>query len=114
MIVRKKALTAIDFDGLAIYDYTAGQTSSSSFAVIHVPSGGRHAEAWSKRSDKYYHVTGGQVQFALDGVECALTAGDFCLVRQGQRFWYENRAAEAATLILVHTPSFDLASEVFV
>lgn len=114
MIVKRDALEAIDFDGLAIYDYTAGQETGSSFAVIHVPPGIRHAEAWSKRSDKYYYVAGGQIRFALDGQEMALSAGDFCLVRQGQHFRYENRGGEAATLILVHTPSFDLASEVFV
>ena len=114
MIVKREALAAIDFGGLEIYDYTAGAETGSSFAVIEAPPGVRHAEAWSKRSDKYYYVVAGQVQFALDGAEFVLACGDFCLVRQGQRFWYENRAQEAATLILVHTPSFDLEAEVFV
>lgn len=114
MIVKKDTLAAIDFGGLAIYDYTAGQATRSSFAVIHVPPGVQHAEAWSKRSDKYYYVAGGLVQFGLDGAETTLCAGDFCLVRQGQRFWYGNQMEETATLILVHTPGFDPAAEVFV
>ncbi|MBN1579533.1 MAG: cupin domain-containing protein [Anaerolineae bacterium] len=114
MIVKRETLAAIDFNGLTIYDYTAGKETSSSFATILVPPGVRHAEAWSKRSDKYYYVISGQVAFALDGAEVNLCAGDFCLVRRGQRFWYENQAEETAILILVHTPNFDLASEVFV
>ena len=113
MIVHRNALSAIDFEGLLIYDYTARQETNASLATIEVPPGVRHREAWSKRSAKYYYVIAGQICFALDGQEHDLTAGDFCLVPQGQRFWYENRTQEPATLILVHVPSFDLDAEVF-
>ena len=113
MIVRRSALSAIDFEGLSIHDYTAGSETRASLATIEVAPGIRHREAWSRRSDKYYYVLAGQICFALDGHEHELTAGDFALVPQGKRFWYENRAEETATLILVHVPSFDLASEVF-
>lgn len=113
MIIKHSSVEPFGFDGLRIYDYTADTDTSSSLAVIQAPPGVRHAEAWSKRSDKYYYVVAGQVRFILEGAEYDLAAGDFCLVRQGERFWYENQTKELATLILVHTPRFDLASEVF-
>jgi mannose-6-phosphate isomerase-like protein (cupin superfamily) len=87
---------------------------SSSLAVIEVPSGGCHAEAWSRRSDKYYLVLSGEVELVLDGESRTLGTGDFCYVKQGRRFSYANKAANVATLVLVHTPSFDLHEEVFV
>jgi len=114
MIIKHDLVEPIDFDGLRIYDYTAGQDTASSLAVIQVPSGVRHAEAWSKRSDKYYYVVDGQIRFMLKGAEYDLRAGDFCMVRQGEHFWYENRTKEIAILLLVHTPNFRLEAEVFV
>lgn len=114
MIIKRSSMEPSHFDGLLIYDYTAGHDTSSSLAVIQVPPGVRHAESWSRRSDKYYCVTAGQIRFTLNGAEYDLAAGDFCLVRQGEHFWYENQTEELATLILVHTPSFELASEVFI
>jgi mannose-6-phosphate isomerase-like protein (cupin superfamily) len=113
MMIHRNTLSPIDFEGLSIYDYTAGQETNASLAMIEVPPGARHREAWSKRSHKYYYVIAGQIRFALDGAEHDLAAGDFCLVPQGRRFWYENRTQEPATLILVHVPSFDLDAEVF-
>jgi mannose-6-phosphate isomerase-like protein (cupin superfamily) len=82
--------------------------------MIQVAPGTRHPEAWSKRSDKYYYVVAGQIRFTLDGDEYDLKAGDFCLVRQGQHFWYQNKTSEPSILLLVHTPGFDLESEVLV
>ncbi len=114
MVVTGKSLKPIDFAGLRIFDYTAGRDVSSSLAVIDVPPGAHHAAAWSKRSDKYYLVIAGAILFVLDGVETQLTPGDFCLVPQGSRFSYANPTTTPARLVLVHTPSFDLDSEVFV
>jgi mannose-6-phosphate isomerase-like protein (cupin superfamily) len=113
MIVRRSALQPIDFDGLRIFDYTAELRSGSSLAVIEVPPGATHAEAWSRRSDKYYLVVAGRLEFSLHGERLALEEGDFCLVEQGKRFSYANRSASAARLVLIHTPSFDLEAEVF-
>ena len=42
-----------------------------------------------------------------------LSAKDFVFVEQGKRFAYRNDSSSPATLVLVHTPSFDLESEVF-
>lgn len=114
MIVRRRSLQAIDFGGLQIFDYTADAKRGSSLAVIDVPPGATHAEAWSRRSDKYYLVVAGRLEFTLQGERSELDAGDFCLVAQGARFSYANRSQAPAQLVLVHTPSFDLASEVFV
>jgi mannose-6-phosphate isomerase-like protein (cupin superfamily) len=114
MIIKRSSIEPISFDGLRIYDYTAGNDTSSSLAVIQVLPGVRHAEAWSKRSDKYYYVVAGRIRFVLKGAEYDLAAGDFCLVRQGERFWYENQTEGLTTLLLVHTPNFELESEVFI
>ena len=100
MIVHRNSLSAIDFEGLSIYDYTAGQETNASLATIEVPPGVRHREAWSKRSDKYYFVIAGQIRFALDRVEHDLAAGDYCLVPQGHRFWYENRTSCIALVVM--------------
>ena len=114
MIVRRRALQPIDFAGLQIFDYTADAKHGSSLAVIDVPPGATHAEAWSRRSDKYYLVVAGRLDITLQGERFELGAGDFCLVAQGARFSYANRDASPAQLVLVHTPSFELESEVFV
>ena len=49
MFIRGASISPIDFAGLRIFDYTAGNASSSSLAVIDVPAGAQHAVAWSKR-----------------------------------------------------------------
>ena len=54
------------------------------------------------------------IHFRLENKEFDLNVGDFCLVKQGEKFSYRNVQDTNAQLVLVHTPSFDLASEVFV
>jgi mannose-6-phosphate isomerase-like protein (cupin superfamily) len=114
MLLSRSSISPIDFDGLRIFDYTAGQSFGSSVASIEVAPGARHREAWSRRSDKYYLVSSGEIHFVLDGEPYAMKAGDFCFVKQGRRFSYSNPTSQLATLVLVHTPSFDLGQEVFV
>jgi mannose-6-phosphate isomerase-like protein (cupin superfamily) len=111
VIIRQSEVTPFDFDGLAIRDYTAGHETASSFAVITVPPGAVHAQAWSRRSDKYYYVVSGTVEFLDSGEAHTLSIGDFCLVPQGEHFSYRNVSDTAATLCLFHTPSFDAGSE---
>jgi mannose-6-phosphate isomerase-like protein (cupin superfamily) len=113
MIIPRGTLTPIDFDGLRIFDYTAQKGLSASLAVIEVPPGARHAEAWSKRSDKYYLVIRGEVRFVLERRRLSLAVGDCCFVKQGQRFSYSNEGAAPAALVLFHCPSFDIDEEVF-
>ena len=114
MIIKRATAELIDFNGLQILDYTIGRDTRSSFAVIEVPPGGKHQEAYSQRSEKYYYVAAGQLEFTLDGEEYNLETGDLCVVSQGRRFSYINRSQDAARLLLVHTPSFQLDTEVFI
>ena len=114
MIVKHDTVDPIDFNGLRILDYTSKLETVSSFAVITVPPGVSHAEAWSKRSDKYYYIADGAIEFTLAGEAHTLSPGDFCVVPQGQRFSYRNTGTFEAQLYLIHTPRFDLDSEVFV
>jgi len=113
MKIVKKSLVPIQFDGLKIFDYTADQNLSSSMAEITVPSGVKHKKSWSHRSDKFYYIITGCLQFKIADEEFELFAGDTCIVKQGQKFSYSNLTAEESKLLLFHTPSFDLDSEVF-
>ena len=113
MKIERESLKPIDFEGLEIRDYTAGTEVSSSVAVITVPAGVRHRLAWSKRSDKYYYMLEGSLSFVLGIKTLELTVGDCCIIRKGNRFSYRNPTGDPAKVLLEHTPSFDLAEEVF-
>ena len=103
MVIAGKSLTSIDFAGLRIFDDTARHDVSSSLAIIDVPPGGHHAEAWSKRSDKYDLVIAGAIRFVLDGRETELITGDFGFVPQGSP--YPHRGASAIERGSRETPS---------
>ncbi len=113
MVIRKEEIIAIDFNGLSIFDYTSKCRESSSFALINVPPGVSHQLSWSKRSDKYYYVMEGAVEFTMNGDAVHLNKGDFCIIKKGEKFQYGNNYPEAASLLLVHTPNFQLDEEVF-
>ena len=113
MQISKASIEPLVFEGMTIFDYTPAPDFSSSFAVIEVPSGVSHAKAWSKRSDKYYYVAQGQVQLQLEDQQLDLKQGDLCVIKQGQRFRYQNNDQETAVLVLVHTPDFQIDSEVY-
>jgi mannose-6-phosphate isomerase-like protein (cupin superfamily) len=113
MIIRKDSLKPIDFFGLKIYDFTAGFESRSSFAIVQVLPHSKHKEAWSTRSDKFYYVLNGEIQFILENKEFILSKDDFLVVLKGQHFSYKNVQKSGATLILIHTPSFDIKFERF-
>jgi len=113
MIVKRDAVKPFNFNGLSISDYTAGQEESSSLAMIEVAAGAIHQKADSKRSDKYYYLISGKLQFTIDAESCELEKGDFCLIKKGQHFSYKNTSGEMATIMLFHTPNFNLDAEVF-
>ena len=113
MKIERDSLRPFDFEGLEIRDYTTGADVSSSVAEIAVPAGAGHRHAWSRRSDKYYYVLEGSLSLTVGGKALDLTVGDCCIVRKGERFSYRNPTGECAKVLLVHTPSFDLAEEVF-
>lgn len=113
MKIERESLKSFEFYGLEIRDYTAGREGSSSIAEITVPAGARHERAWSKRSDKYYYVIDGRLSFTVDNQVLNLSTSDVCIINQGTRFSYENQTGEAAKLLIVHTPSFELDKEIF-
>lgn len=113
MIIKKHAVEPTEFDNLKIIDYTAGQENSSSFAEITVPAGIRHRLSWSNRSDKYYYVVRGNLNFTVNDESCDLSSGDVCIIPKGDRFSYRNTDSDEAVLILVHTPNFKLECEEF-
>ena len=113
MFIEHEAVKPLEFDGLKIVDYTAERESSSSFAEITVLPGVRHKFSWSNRSDKYYYVVEGSIEFTLSDQSKKLSPGDVCIVHQGVRFGYANPGPNEAKLILIHTPTFKLECEVF-
>jgi mannose-6-phosphate isomerase-like protein (cupin superfamily) len=113
MIIRHRNTKPLEFDRLAIVDYTAGLETNSSFAEITVPAGISHKLSFSKRSDKYYYVVTGSVLFTVGNETEGLSTGDVCIVPKGITFKYSNTGSEEAKLILVHTPDFKLEFEVF-
>ena len=113
MKIRKKSVEPVDFDGLKIIDYTSDKNMSSSMAEITVPPGVQHKMAWSKRSDKFYYIVSGCIHFQIEDETYDLFEGDACVVEKGRRFCYSNLTKNESKLILFHTPSFDMESEVF-
>ena len=113
MKIQRSALKSFDFEGLGIVDYTEGMDVSSSVAEIIVPPGVRHRRAWSKRSDKYYVVLEGRLTFDVADDTLELEIGDCCIVRRGNRFSYRNDSDGTARMLLMHTPRFEPAAEVF-
>ncbi|MBN1996707.1 cupin domain-containing protein [candidate division KSB1 bacterium] len=113
MVIKRKSIEPIEFDGLKIFDFTADKDNSSSMAEITVPKGVSHKLSWSTRSDKYYYVIAGTILFTIKEEIQILSAGDCCIVPKGDRFRYKNTGLTEARLLLVHTPSFKLECEEF-
>jgi mannose-6-phosphate isomerase-like protein (cupin superfamily) len=114
MFLRGNSVEPLMMGGIRIFDYTQNLKGASSLAVVEVPRGTAHAEAYSRRSDKYYYVVSGSVRFTLGTEVAELRQGDVCWVRRGEHFRYDNPEGETATMVLVHTPPFDADNEVLV
>ena len=113
MKIARDSIVPLDFEGLQIVDYTPEHDTSSSFAEITVRPGTSHRRAYSTRSDKYYYVVSGRAEFVVQDESYGLEPGDVCVVPKGQRFSYRNTSEQPLKVILIHTPSFDLESEMF-
>jgi mannose-6-phosphate isomerase-like protein (cupin superfamily) len=111
--IDRTSVESIDFKGLEIKDYTAGLNISSSIAEITVPPGTIHPRTYSEKSDKYYYMVTGILQFTVEDESCRLASGDVCIISKNKRFSYRNDSPNTAKVILIHTPPFDLESEVF-
>lgn len=114
MIIKGNEVEQFDFEGLKIADYTAKQDVNSSFAIISVHLKISHRLSWSKRSDKYYYIIAGEINFTINDKEYVLSNGDLCVIKKGEKFKYKNNSDEIVKMILVHTPNFKLDQEVFV
>jgi quercetin dioxygenase-like cupin family protein len=112
MKIAKASIAPIDYFGLRIVDYTSGGKLSSSVAEITIDPGTSHPKAYSKRSDKYYYVVSGNLEFTIENDSYSLAPGDVCIIVKGQRFSYRNATGDMAKVVLVHTPEFDVQSEV--
>lgn len=114
MKITKASKDPIDYYGLWIVDYTSEIKVSSSVAEITIDPGTNHPKAYSKRSDKYYYVVSGNLEFIIENDSFYLAPGDMCIILKGQKFSYRNTAGQPAKVVLIHTPQFDLQSEVLV
>jgi mannose-6-phosphate isomerase-like protein (cupin superfamily) len=83
MIIKESEVEQFDFDGLKIADYTDKLDTNSSFAVITVLPQTSHKLSWSKRSDKYYYIIAGQIDFTVNGKGYILSTGDLCVIKKG-------------------------------
>ena len=113
MIIKENEAEQFDFDGLKITDYTAKLDENSSFATIAVLPHIDHKLSWSKRSNKYYYIIAGEINFIVNDKEYVLSNGDLCVIKKGEKFKYKNDSNEIVKMILVHTPNIKLDQEVF-
>ena len=113
MIIKENEVEQFDFDGLKITDYTAKLDENSSFATISVLPQISHKLSWSKRSNKYYYIITGKINFIINDKEYVLSNGDLCVIKKGEKFKYKNSSNKIVKMILVHTPNFKLDREVF-
>ncbi len=111
--VRRSEVEPLVFGELRIWDYAPAQTLSSSLALVQVKPGAAHGRARSARSDKYYYVLSGLVEFEVGEIEYWLGEGDLLVVPRGEWFNYRNGSGETATLVLFHTPPYSMEAEEF-
>ena len=111
--VRRASVQPFGFGDLEIWDYGPGHQASASLALIQVRPGAVHGRSRSTRSDKYYFVLSGLIEFQVGEIAYWLMQGDLLLIPRGEWFDYRNSGPEAATLVLVHTPPFALEAEEF-
>ena len=111
--VRSDDVASFDFGGLRITDLTAQSPSSASVACVEVAPGVAHDAAKSTRSDKFYVCITGRMVFEVNERRIELAPLDLLVVERNEWFAYRNEGEQTATLLLVHVPPFELASEVF-
>mgnify|MGYP005838678467 CR=1 FL=1 len=111
--IRRATVEPFAFGDLQIWDYKPECEQSASVALVQLKPGASHGRARSTRSDKYYYVLGGLVEFEVDEIVYWLAQGDMLIVPRGEWFDYRNGSAETASLLLVHIPPFRLEQEEF-
>jgi len=111
--IRRSDVVPFAFGDLQIWDYKPGYESSASVALVQVKPAASHGRTRSTRSDKYYYVLGGLVEFEVGEIIYWLAQGDLLIIPKGQWFDYRNGGPEPATVLLIHTPTFKLDAEEF-
>ena len=111
--IRRADAQPFAFGDLQIWSYDPGHEASSSVALVQVKPGVSHGRARSGRSDKYCYVLNGLIEFEVGRITYWLAQGDLLIVPKGEWYDYRNAGPEAASLLLVQTPSFRLDAEQF-
>ena len=111
--VKSKEVTPFDFEGLEIRDLIPDFLPSASVAHIEVAPGVAHATAKSTKSDKLYICIHGKLTFDINGERIELSPLDLLVIQRNEWFNYHNESDDTVVLFLIHSPPFDLDSEVF-
>ncbi len=111
--VRRSDVEPLAFGELQIWAYDTGSELGSSLALVQAKPGAAHGRARSTRSEKHYCVLSGLVEFTVGEIEYWLAQGDLLVIPKGEWFDYRNGGNETATLLLVHTPPFQMDAEEF-
>lgn len=111
--IRRSNVEPFAFGDLQIWDYKLEREQSASVALVQIKPTAAHGRARSGRSDKYYYVLGGLVEFEVGEITYWLAQGDLLIIPKGEWFDYRNGGAEPATLLLIHVPPFQLDAEEF-
>jgi mannose-6-phosphate isomerase-like protein (cupin superfamily) len=109
--IRRSDVEPFAFGDLHIWGYQPDRELSASLALIQAKPGAAHSRARSTRSDKFFYVLNGLVEFRVGEIEYWLTQGDLLVVPKGEWFEYRNGGGETATLIVFHTPPFTQDAE---
>ena len=112
MAFRKRDQVPVSrFGALRIRDYWPEREYSASVALVEVDQGAAHPQALSHRSDKYYFVVAGGVEFTVDGETSTLSPGDAVYIPRETSFSYRNTGKSITELLLVHVPHFEFEEE---
>jgi len=111
--IRRTNTESFAFGDLQIWDYKPGREMSASVALVQMRPGASHSRTRSLRSDKYYYVLSGLVEFEVGQISYWLAQGDLLIIPKGEWFDFRNGGPEMATLLVVHTPPFRLEAEEF-
>jgi len=113
LCIRRSEAQPLASGDLQIWAYRSERQQGASIALVQAKPGAVHSRARSTRSDKYYYVLNGLVEFQVGQIAYWLTQGDLLIIPKGEWFSYRNSGPEMATLLLVHTPPFQLEAEEF-
>jgi len=113
MFIRAKELESTSFNKMKICDFTSEFESSSSFHSVHVPPGVVHGAAHSEKSDKYYYIVSGTLDFKVGGASQIVSDGDLIFIKRGIELNYKNVSDDDVILTVVNTPKMEIENEVF-